>query len=73
MSRAINMMLSEAEVVKHCAAAGVSISTTEVLPQGGTRLVCTTGDGAETMRVRLEKHVIAGVVKRTPFYSSPLG
>lgn len=69
MSRAINLSMPEAGVVASCLKAGVSISAIEVLPSGGTHLVCTTGDGAETMRVKLKAHLIEGRVKRFAFAS----
>lgn len=68
MTRAMNLRLSEAEVRAHCAAAGISISAIEPLPAGGTHLVCVTGEGADAIRLRLRDHVIAGVVRRIPFY-----
>lgn len=68
MSRAINLRLSEAAVRARCAEGGVSISAIEPLPSGGTHLVCTTSGGAEEIRLRLRKHLIAGVVRRFPFY-----
>jgi hypothetical protein len=68
MSRAINLRLDEAEVVAKCLAAGVSVSAIEKLPSGGTHLVCTTGAGADEMRLRFKKQIIDGPVKRFPFY-----
>lgn len=64
----MNIRLEEAEVVAICASAGVSISAIEPLPAGGTCLVCTTSDGAEEMRMRLQDHLIAGKVRRFAFY-----
>jgi hypothetical protein len=69
MSRAINLTMPQAGVVASCTKAGVSISAIEVLPSGGTHLVCTTGDGAEEMRTRLKAHIIPGRVKRFAFAS----
>jgi hypothetical protein len=69
MSRAINLSMPEAGVIASCNKAGVSISAIEVLPSGGTHLVCTTGEGAEEMRTRLKAHLIQGRVKRFAFAS----
>jgi hypothetical protein len=70
MSRALNLRLSEAEVRTHCATVGVSISAIEPLPSGGTHLVCTTGDGADEIRLRFHNHIIPGAVRRLPFYGA---
>jgi hypothetical protein len=67
MSRAMNLTLALDEVVKRCEAQSVSISAIEALPSGNTHLVCTTGEGAETMRKVFNKHVIEGRQKRYPF------
>jgi hypothetical protein len=67
MSRAMNLSMAEADVTDSCRKAGVSISTSETLPEGGTHLVCTTGDGADEMRMILRKHIITGKVKRFAF------
>lgn len=71
MSRAMNLKLSEASVRKRCEESGVSISAIETLPSGGTHLVCTTGHGADEMRLRLQDHLIPGTVRRFPFHSGP--
>jgi len=70
MSRALNLQLSEADVRARCHESGVSFSAIEPLRSGGTHLVCTTGDGADEMRLRLGDHVIHGVVQRFPFYGA---
>src|SRR3546814_7136157 len=64
VSRAVNLALPEADVQARCAESGVSISSIEPLKSGGTHLVCVTRDGADEMRLRLQDHVIAGVVDR---------
>ncbi|MGL3822943.1 hypothetical protein [Sphingopyxis sp. R3-92] len=71
MSRAMNLALPEAEVKRLCHEHGVSISAIEPLRSGGTRLICTTGAGAEEMRLRLRGHVIDGEVTRHRFYRPP--
>jgi hypothetical protein len=68
MSRAMNVALPEPEVQALCRQSGVSVSAMEPLPQGGCHLVCTTGEGADTMRAALADHLIATPVKRFPFY-----
>ena len=68
MSRAINLALPEPDVEARCAESGVSISAIEPLKSGGTHLVCTTTAGADEIRLRLQDHIIKGVVQRFPFY-----
>ncbi|WP_260924621.1 hypothetical protein [Novosphingobium sp. 9] len=68
MSRLLNIDLPEAEVEKACAAHNVAISAIEPLPSGGTHLVCILPEGADTMRQVFEKKLIAGIVRRFPFY-----
>jgi hypothetical protein len=68
VSRAINLALTEAQVASECAKAGISISAMEPLPAGGCHVVCVTGDGADEVRLRFQNHLIAGPVKRFPFY-----
>lgn len=64
MSRVLLVSLNEGEVVARCAAAKVGISAVEVLPTGGTRLVCMSTDGATLMRKKLKSQLIAGHVTR---------
>ena len=71
MSRAMNVALDEARVTEICRTAKVVISAIEPLPDGGTRLVCVTPDGADIMRAKLKKHIIAGAVNRHRFYRAP--
>ncbi|MCJ2181040.1 hypothetical protein [Novosphingobium album (ex Hu et al. 2023)] len=68
MSRAMNLALTEEDVIAACAKSAVSVSCTETLLSGGTHLVCTTGEGAEEMRSKLKKHIIEGDVRRQAFY-----
>jgi len=70
MSRAMNTSLNEARVRALCEKSGVSISALEVLPSGGTRLVCTREEGAEEMRVLLKGSMIEGRVPRFAFQRS---
>lgn len=69
MSRALNIEMREDQVLTQCQEAGVSVSTSEPLPAGGTHLVCTTSEGADEMRLRFQDYIIKGVVRRLPFYS----
>jgi hypothetical protein len=71
ISRAINLKLSIDEVTRKCEASGVSISVIELLPSGDTHLVCTTGDGAATIRHKYARHIIDGPQKRFPFQIPP--
>jgi hypothetical protein len=64
----MNTRMDEAAVLALCKKAGVDVSAIEVLPSGGTHLVCTTSAGAETMRQKLRAHIIEGPVPRFPFY-----
>ena len=64
MSRAINLALSEADVVTRCSTEKVGVSTIERLPKGGVRLVCMSVHGAELIRRRLKAHIIEGDVTR---------
>lgn len=58
MSRAMHLNLSEAFVVAQCLEEAVGISAIKTLPGGGTRLVCMSVDGADTMRHKLKKHLM---------------
>lgn len=71
MSRAVNIALTEARVAMECTNAGISISSMEPLPAGGCHIVCVTSEGADEVRLRFQDHVIAGPVKRFPFYRPP--
>lgn len=68
VSRAMNLALAEDDVIAKCRKASVEISAIEILPSGGTHLVCTTIGGADQIRAKYRKHIIAGTVKRFPFY-----
>lgn len=67
MSRALNLAMSEADVIKHCADKSIAISVIEPLPEGGVRLVCMNGEGAEKVRLKLKRHLIEGNVRREQF------
>ena len=67
MSRALNLAMSEADVIKHCADKSIAISAIEALPGGGTRLVCTSGYGAAQIKAKLKTRIMEGTVKREMF------
>lgn len=69
----MNVTLAESEVTALCRTARVDISAIEPLPDGGTRLVCISPDGAEKMRKKMKKHLIDGAVTRHRFYRAPEG
>ena len=64
MSRVLLVSLDQGEVVSRCLAAKVGISAIEHLPAGGTRFVCMSTDGAETMKKKLKSHLLAGGAAR---------
>lgn len=70
MSRAMNIKMAHDQVLRRCQKAGVSVSTSEPLMDGGTHLVCTTSEGAVEMRRHFQDHIIRGSVQRYPFYHS---
>ena len=71
MSRAMNISLPEPEVRAACDNAAIAISAIEVLPSGGTHLVCKTIEGADDARKKFKKNLIEGRVKRFAFYWVP--
>jgi hypothetical protein len=58
MSRAIRLSLPEDKVATKCDQLGISVSTIETLDDGMTRLVCTTGKGAQEVRAKFRKFVL---------------
>ena len=67
MSRAFNLSMTQADVVKHCTDKSIAISVIEALPGGGTRLVTMNGEGAEKIQPKLKRHIIEGNVRREQF------
>lgn len=67
MSRVLFLAMEESDVVARCKSEAVSISTLESLPAGGTRLVCMSMGGAETLRAKLKSKLIKGAVSRADF------
>jgi hypothetical protein len=64
MSREIYLTVGEAFVVAQCAAEKVGISSINSLPCGGTRLVCMSVKGADTMRRKLGKNLAKSDLSR---------
>ena len=64
MSRAFNLAMTEAQIVRHCRENNIAVSALEPLPDGGVRLVCMSGYGAGQIRAKLKAHIIEGVVRR---------
>ena len=73
MTRAFNLSMTEAQIVRHCRENNIAVSALEVLPDGGVRLVCMTGYGAGQIRSKLAGRIIEGEVRRERFRpASPL-
>jgi len=58
MSRAMQLAMSEKEVLALCASKKVAVSAIERLPGGGTRLVCCSSSGAEIVRHKAKSKII---------------
>jgi hypothetical protein len=54
-------------IVKHCFDNRIGISVLETLPGGGIRLVCDSAYGAEQIRFKLKRHVLAVDTRRAAF------
>jgi hypothetical protein len=67
MSRAVNLSMGQDAIVKHCRDNGIGISVLETLPEGGMRLVCDSAHGAEQIRSKLKRHVLAVDMRRAAF------
>ena len=64
MTRAVLLSMAQAEVRAKCLAANVGVSTIERLVDGGVRLVCMSGNGAEVIRKKLKSRLIKGEAVR---------
>jgi hypothetical protein len=64
MSRVVQLSLDEGVVVIRCLSEKVGVSAIERLPGGGVRLVCMSSEGAELIRDKLRRYVIAGTATR---------
>ncbi len=58
MSRSVNLDMPEDKVASLCLAEGIGIYSLKPLPFGGTRAFCKTEDGADELRLRLQKYLI---------------
>jgi len=67
MSRALNLSMTEAEIIQHCSDKNIGISALENLPDGGVRLVCMSSFGAAQIRSKLKARLIADNVRRERF------
>ena len=67
MSRVLFLKLAAPDVIAKCDAAAVGISALEKLPDGGTRLVCTSSAGAALMTAKFKGKLIADTARRAPF------
>jgi len=67
VSRAINLSMTEAEILRHCQDKEIAVSALEALPDGGVRLVCMSGYGAAQIRSKLKGQIIEGEARRERF------
>ena len=65
MSRVVNLSISETDARNHCESRKIGVSALERLPDGGVRLVCTSGTGAEQVRRTLKSKLLKDPVRRT--------
>lgn len=66
MSRAINVRETVANVRAKCESQRVDVSAIEALASGGTRVVLSHPDAADTMRQIFARKIIEGKVRRVP-------
>lgn len=64
MSRAVYLRMDEGAVVASCLAEHVGISAIERLPDGGSRLVCMSMEGAQRIRKKFKARLIDGDATR---------
>ena len=64
MSRVVNLSLSESAARDHCETRKIGVSALERLPDGGVRLVCMSGHGAEQVRRTLKAKLLKDPVRR---------
>ena len=73
MSRALQLAMSEQDVLALCASKNVAVSAIERLPSGGTRLVCCSSSGADIIRHKAKsKIIIAEQVREKHRPTTPL-
>ncbi|WP_068072877.1 hypothetical protein [Novosphingobium lentum] len=68
LSRAINLDATEKGIRDACTKHGVKISTFESLPEGGTRVVLLTGEGAAVIRGLFANKILSDRVRRIPYW-----
>jgi len=68
MSRAMNLDANEAAITETCRQLSITISAIEPLLSGGTRVVCSSSDGAHSLRRKLKSKLLNGPVKRSPLF-----
>jgi len=67
VTRAMNLRLSEQDVIDKCRRKAIAISAIEELLSGGTHLVCVTIEGADEARQLFRQDIIEGPVRRASF------
>lgn len=67
VTRAMNLNLTEQEVIDKCRRGAIKVSAIETLPSGGTHLVCLTIEGANEARRLFKQSIIEGPVRRASF------
>ena len=67
MSRALNLSMTEDQIIRHCREKDVAISALDALPDGGVRLVCMSSYQAAQIRSKLKAQIIEGEVRRERF------
>jgi hypothetical protein len=65
MSRAMNLSISQSDVMSLCAQRKIGISAIEELPGGGVRLVCMSSSGAQELRSKCKGKLLDGDLRRT--------
>lgn len=64
MDRTLYLSVDAADALARCVKEKVGVSALERLPGGGVRLVCMSGEGAETMRAAFKSKVMREPVPR---------
>lgn len=66
MSRALNLDVSQEDVLATCARKNAPITQIEILASGGTRVVLRSADDAAIIGRHYKGRVITGAVQRIP-------
>ena len=64
MSRTLFLSIDEGAAIARCEKEKVGVSAIERLPSGGVRLVCMSGEGAETMRTAFKSKIMKEAAPR---------